>query len=105
MGRPIAVSVPHQLGKTEARRRLAEGFAAIQSNTKLGIGNILTMQDRWEGDRLHVEASALGQKVSGQIDVLADSVQIRFETPDLLAAIANRILAELTAGTQRLLEQ
>ncbi len=35
---------------------------------------------------------------------LADSVQIRIETPDLLATIANRILGELKTRTKRLLE-
>ena len=104
MGRPITVSVPHNLGKIEARRRLVEGFTAIQSNMRLGVGSILAIQERWEGDTLHVEASGLGQKVSGQLEVLADSVQIHIEAPDVLAVIANRVLAALKAGTQKLLE-
>jgi len=104
MGRPTTVTVPHNLGKIEARRRLVEGFGAIQSNMRLGLGSILAMQERWEGDTLHIEASGLRQKVSGQLEVLADSVQIHIETPDVLAMIASRLLAALKAGTQKLLE-
>jgi hypothetical protein len=71
---------------------------------KHGVGSLLAMEERWEGDRLNIEARGLGQKVSGHLHVLADSVQIRIEAPDFLAMLANRVLAALKAGTQKLLE-
>lgn len=56
-----------------------------------------------KGDRLHFEGGALGQRISGRLDVLADSVQIQVDLPELLAAIADRIVGKLKQGTQKLL--
>ena len=104
MGRPISVTIPHRLGKDEARRRIQEGFSSIQHNMTAGWGAMISVEERWEDDRLHFGAGGLGQKVSGQLDVLAASVQIEIEVPDLLTAVANRILATLKTGTQKLLD-
>jgi hypothetical protein len=104
MGRPISVVIPHKLGKTEARRRIQIGFNSIQRNMTAGWGAMISVDERWEGDRLHFGAGGLGQKISGQLDVLEESVQIEIEAPELLAAIANRILATVKAGTRKLLD-
>jgi hypothetical protein len=104
MGRPITVSVPHKLGKSEARRRIEEGFSSIQRNQSAGLGGLLSVHERWEGDRLYFDAGGLGQKVSGRLDVLTDSVELQIEVPEMLALIADRILATLRTGTQKLLE-
>jgi hypothetical protein len=104
MGRPISVVIPHKLGKNEARRRIQEGFILIQRNMTAGWGAMISVDERWEGDRLHFGAGGLGQKINGRLDVLAESVQIEIEVPELLVAIANRILATVKAGTQKLLD-
>ena len=103
MGRPISVSIPHQLGTNEARRRIQEGFSSIQGN-KRSLGGLFSVQERWEGDRLNFDAGGLGQKLCGRLHVLPDSVQIEIDVPKMLAAIAERILATLKTGTKKLLE-
>lgn len=65
---------------------------------------MISVDQRWEGDQLHFGAGGLGQKISGRLDVLAESVLIEIEAPELLAAIANRILATMKAGAQKLLD-
>ena len=104
MGKPVAVNIPHTLGKTEARRRIEQGFGSIQRSLPLGLAGMLSAKERWEGDRLHFEVAGLGQTLGGRLDVLADSVQIQIDVPEMLAAIADSISAKLRKGTQRLLQ-
>jgi hypothetical protein len=70
-----------------------------------GILGMLTFQERWEGDRLHFEGGALGQTISGRLDVAADAVTIHLDLPEMLAAIAESIKVRLKAAGQRLLEK
>lgn len=103
MPTPITVNLPHQLGKEEARRRIAEGFGKLRTQMTGGLLGLVSFQERWEGDRLHFEGGGLGQKITGRIDVMADSVQIQLDLPPLLAAIADRITGKLKNEGQKLL--
>lgn len=105
MARPVTVNIPHSLGKDEARRRIEEGFGRLQSQIAGGLVGMLSFNNRWEGDRLHFEGGGLGQKISGRLDVRADSVEIQLDLPEMLAAIADRISAALTKEGQKLLEK
>lgn len=105
MSQPVTVSVPHQLGQAEARRRIEEGFNQLQSQMTGGMGGMFTWQKRWEGDRLHFESGALGQKLTGRLDVQDDAVRIEVDLPELLAALADRISGKLRQAGQKLLEK
>jgi Putative polyhydroxyalkanoic acid system protein (PHA_gran_rgn) len=105
MGRPVTATIPHSLGKEEARRRISDGFATIERQMGGGLLGAISFENRWEGDRLHFKGGALGQTISGRLDVLADKVQIEIDLPEILAAIAERIKAGLTKETQKLLEK
>jgi hypothetical protein len=101
MGRPVSVSIPHSLGKDEARRRIEQGFGQMRQQMTGGLGAMLAFQERWEGDRLAFEAGGLGQKMTGR----PDAVQIELDLPEFLAAIAERITGKLQQEGQRLLEK
>jgi hypothetical protein len=105
MANSITVRIPHSLGQQEARRRIEEGFGRMRTQMTGGMGAMLTFQERWEGDRLHFEASGLGQKLTGRLDVAADVVQIELDLPEFLAAIASRISERLKTEGQKLLEK
>ena len=105
MARPVTVNIPHQLGKQEARRRIDEGFGRMRQQMTAGLGGMLTFQERWEGDRLHFEGSGLGQKLTGRLDVRADSVEIQLDLPEMLAAIADLITGRIRQEGQKLLEK
>ena len=105
VARPITVNIPHTLGKDEARRRIDEGFGRLRQQMTGGLGGMVSFQQRWEGDRLHFEGGGLGQKMTGRIDVLADSVQVQVDLPEMLAAIADRISTRLKQEGQKLLEK
>src|SRR5690349_20718739 len=85
MSRPVTVTIPHSLGKEEARRRIEEGFGKMKQQMASGLGpmgSMLSVQERWEGDRLNFEGGAMGQKMTGRLDVRPDSVEIQVDLPD-----------------------
>lgn len=103
--RPVAISIPHNLGKEQARSQIALGFSGISKQFTGGMLSMIQMTERWEGDRLHFEGGALGQKVTGRLDVLADSIQIQVDLPEFLIAIADKVMAGVKVQTQKLLAQ
>ena len=106
MAQPISANIPHRLGKEEARRRIADGFGNLHQQLAGGMARMFSfsVQERWEGDRLHFEAGGLGQKMTGRLDVRDDSIQIEVDVPDLLVSLADKIIARLKEGTQKLLQ-
>ena len=86
MTTPIVVSIPHQLGRAEARRRIDDGFAKI---IHLFPGSDGKCSERWDGDRLIFGVTAMGQTVDGVIDVLDAAVTIEIDLPGLLGMIAS----------------
>src|ERR1700709_636744 len=94
MSAPLVVSIPHRLGREEARRRLKTGLTrAASSLPVLKVG-----EERWDGDRMIFRVRALGQAASGHADVEDDHVRVEVTLPWLLqrfaevaqAAIKNR---------------
>ncbi len=105
MGRPVTVNLPHSLGKEEARRRIESGFGTMRQQMTGGMGSMLSFEERWDGDQLHFEGGALGQKIRGRLEVLADAVRIELDLPEMLAMIADRITGALKREGQKLLER
>lgn len=67
MASPITVTIPHQLGRAEAHRRIETGFAKL---VNLLPGKSGASSERWDGDQLTFSAAALGQAIGGVITVL-----------------------------------
>jgi hypothetical protein len=86
MATPITVSIPHQLGRAEARRRIETGFAKIIHLLPGSAGN---RNERWDGDRLTFSVTAMGQTVAGVVDVLDAAVTMEIELPGVLGVIAS----------------
>lgn len=116
--RPIVVTIPHNLGKAEARRRVTEGFGQMReqlTSSMAGQGgsgggllggamrSMFSFQDRWNGDRLEFEGGGLGQKVTGRIDVGDESVVMQVDLPEMLAALADRVMGQLQQQGKKLL--
>ena len=104
MARPISVTIPHQLGKEEAGRRIDHNFANLQTQMSGGMLGLVKFERHWEGDRLQFTGSGLGQTVRGRIDIRPDSVYLEVDLPELLAALADRITGRLKQEAQKLLK-
>ena len=100
MATPITVSIPHQLGGAEARRRIETGFAKI---IHLLPGSAGTCSERWDGDQLTFSVAAMGQTVTGVINVLDAAVTMEIQLPGVLGIIASGLKARLRKVGQLLL--
>src|SRR5271165_3551471 len=99
MATPLTMSIPHNLGKAEARRRIEQGFGNIEQSLAGGMLGMLSLQNRWENDTLHFEGGALRQKMSGSVEVLDDAVRLQVYLPDLLIALVDRVKETLKRQT------
>jgi putative polyhydroxyalkanoate system protein len=100
MTTPLRISIPHQLGRAEARRRIETGFSKLASQLP---GGATVCNQHWEGDRLAFNISALAQTVSGSVEVLDSNVTIDVELPGLLGQIAGAFKDKLRKAGQLLL--
>ena len=100
MPTPITITIPHQLGRAEARRRIESGFAKLMHQVPGGGG---AGSERWEGDRLTFAAGVMGQTIAGVIDVLETTVTMEIQLPGLLGMIAGGLSDRLRKAGQLLL--
>ena len=101
MSQPIVVTLPHQLGKAEALRRLKTSFGDAQSS---GAG-LLVFKNQWSGDHLDFRASILGQNTTGTVDVAEDHVRLEVKLPLLLSMLANKAKALMEKQGKLMLEK
>lgn len=102
MQRPIDVDLPHQLGREEARRRIADNIHKLKDHIPGGASHI---DSQWSGDRLDLKVHAMGQNVEALIDVEESKVHCRIQLPGMLSLFAAPIEALLRQkGSDLLLE-
>ena len=102
MTTPLTLSIPHQLGRSEARRRIETGFAKSLAGVPGGLGHF---SERWEGDRLVFSVAALAQTINGFVDVGDTAVTMEIHLPGVLGLIASRFRSRLQKAGQLLLEK
>jgi hypothetical protein len=100
MATPITISIPHQLSRAEARRRIEAGFSKI---TQLLPGSGGSSSERWDDDRLTFSVATMGQTVAGAIDVRDAEVVIEIALPGVLGMLAGGLKDRLQKAGQRLL--
>ncbi len=87
MSKPVVVTIPHQLGKEEAMRRLQGGIGRLRSQFGDKLGAI---EDTWTGDHADFRVSVLGQTVTGALDVRDAEVRVEVQLPWMLAMVAEK---------------
>ncbi len=94
MAAPLIVSIPHDLGRDEARRRLQAGLTRAAARVPI----LPVDEEIWDGDRMAFRVRALGQAAAGHVDVQNDHVRLEVTLPWLLQRFAE--IAQLTIRTQ-----
>jgi hypothetical protein len=84
MPAPLIVSIPHQLGREEAIRRLRGGLTRTASSFPV----LKVDEERWDNDRMIFRVRAMGQAASGHVDVEDDHVRLEVTLPWLLQRFA-----------------
>jgi putative polyhydroxyalkanoate system protein len=100
MSQPIEVDLPHNLGKDEARRRIANNIHRLQEHIPGGA----TIQSGWTGDQLNLNVQALGEAVQSTIDVEEKKVRVRVLLPGMLGMFSGLIQGALQKKGSVLLE-
>ncbi len=99
MAAPLVVSIPHQLGREEAKRRLQSGLTRAATSLPM----LKVDEERWESDRLVFRVRALGQAATGHVDVADDHVLVEVTLPPLLQRFAQAAQAAIKNRGQLLL--
>jgi hypothetical protein len=84
MSAPLVVSIPHQLGRDEATRRLKDGLTRAAASVPV----LKVDEERWDENRMFFRVRALGQVASGRIDVEDNHVRLEVILPWLLQRFA-----------------
>jgi hypothetical protein len=103
MAIPITITIPHKLSRAEATARVNASVDRFKRQMGgVGLGH---MRHAWAGDRLNFHAQALGQTITGRIDVGDHDLKIEVDLPALLAGFADKIGGKLRREGPRLLEK
>lgn len=100
MTKSLVLSVPHALGKDEARRRIA---AEIDLLKHAYVEKFAHSEVNWTGDMADIRVVALAQEIKAHIDVAADSVRVEVFLPWLLASLSGPIENRLKASAKNML--
>jgi Putative polyhydroxyalkanoic acid system protein (PHA_gran_rgn) len=102
MSQPLIVSIPHRLGRQEAKRRLDAGIGRLRPE----LGALLnTLDYDWSDDTLNFRASAMWQTVTGRIDVLDDAVRMEIDLPWIMQLLGETIAKQVRGRGIALLEK
>jgi hypothetical protein len=102
MPQPLIVSIPHRLGREEAKRRLDSGIGRLRPELSALVN---TLDYHWEGDTLNFNASALWQTITGRLEVFEDAVRIEIDLPWLMQLLGDTITKQVRSRGIALLEK
>jgi hypothetical protein len=98
----IEVSIPHRLGREEACNRLKTGVERLQ--TQFG-GQVAQIQHTWTGYRADFAFSAMGQGITGRMNVEEEAIKLSVDLPWILAVLSDKIRAKIETEGRKLLEK
>ena len=102
MPKPLVMTISHQLGRAEAKRRLENGVGQIEAQL---VPFAKAVDHHWTEDRLTFHLIALGQRIAGHIDVLDDFVRVELQLPGVLGWIGERIGRRIQQQAALMLEK
>lgn len=101
MAKPVTVDLPHSLGTEEAKRRMQNGIGGLKNHIPGGAADV---QSSWAGNRMLLSVRAMGQEVSGHLDVEDNKVRVELMLPPFLAMFDSAIQGVLRQQGSVLLE-
>ena len=97
---PIALDIPHSLGKQGVRDRLDARIGQVAGAVP---GGGTMVEKRWDGDTLHFSIRAMGQTVASAITVFDAHVHAVVDLPMFLLPFAGMIKSAVEAQAPKLL--
>jgi hypothetical protein len=96
----LTVSIPHQLSRSEAKRRIQQQLAEMRQQQGVLFQNL---QETWEEDRLVFSVLIMEQAISGTLDVEEQMVFVEVALPWLFAMLAGSIRQQVEQHGRNLL--
>ena len=99
--RTITVTIPHRLTQDQARARLQQGIADLKAQHAQAIAQV---DERWDGDRMSFRLTAMGQAITGRVEVQPSAVKLDVDLPWLIAMLAEKIRPRIESEGRKMLE-
>jgi len=99
----MRISLPHNLGSEEVRRRMHKHAHEIGSYFPAGMA---TVETSWpDEDRMDLFITAAGQEIDGAIDIFEDKVVIEMDLPAILGFLRGTLERAVRKHGGKLLEK
>jgi hypothetical protein len=98
----ISISIPHRLTQEEARTRLQKGITDLKSQHAASIAQV---SETWNGDQMSFRLTAMGQAITGRVDVQRSAIKLDIDLPWLLAALAEKFRPRIEQEGRKMLEE
>jgi Putative polyhydroxyalkanoic acid system protein (PHA_gran_rgn) len=103
MAKPLTVTISHDLGKEEVKRRLRTGLGQIRAQI---TPHVASVEDEWTDDNtLAFRVRALAQTVTGRIEVLDDAVRVEVLLPGMLSFVGKVLGGRIRKQATLMLEK
>ena len=96
----LTASIPHQLGRAEAKRRIQGEIGNLRTHQ---VALVTHVEEKWTGDKLDFSLVAIGQTISGHLLVEDKMIHIDVALPWLLYMLAAPIRQKIEQRGQHLL--
>jgi len=97
----ITITIPHRLTQQEARQRLQKGLTDLKAQHAASIAQV---SESWNGDQMSFRLTAMGQSITGRVDVQPSAIKLDIDLPWLLAAFAEKFRPRIEQEGRRMLE-
>ena len=98
--KPIVVTVPHRLGRDEAKRRLLNGLQQVDQQIAAAHASL---EYSWEEYRINFSVMAMHQILVGHTDIEDENIRIEIRLPFLLHMLADPLASRIESNTELLL--
>jgi hypothetical protein len=102
MPRTLSVSLPHDLTEAEVRRRLVAGIADARMKYP---AYLQSARESWTGNTMEFVVSAIGQTITGRVQIEPKVVHVHVDLPLLLAMLADRLKPQIESQVRKLLQK
>jgi hypothetical protein len=102
VAKTFTMTLPHELSQDEARRRIEKGIADLRASHG---SKLAALNERWTGNRLDFHVQAMGQNVTGRVDVLPEHVKLEVDLPWMLAMLAGKFQKQVETEGRKLLKK
>ena len=105
MRKTIDVAIPHRLTRDEARTRLRDGAARLRSQFAGSAQPVAEVHDAWQDYHNDFRFTAMGQSITGRMDVEAECIRLSVDVPWVFAMFADTVRGRIEQEARKLLEK